>query len=464
MKRSLIFSLIATIAVLTVVGCDHDDQDQDQPSTMPSVDSEPAPANPNVIAIPAAVRQNLGITFVKPEYRRVTDTLRVPGRFELLPTARHEIRAPFGGRVELLVKQFDRVQAGEVIARINSPEWHRQQLELEEDTAEVTRARAELAIVQQSLVEGQGKVKLLEDRVARLQQAEIRRTELESELAAARNALPRLQAEIDAKVAAHEAAKHHLPLAERAIASQLGITRDQLLEEIDTPEGKQPRWQAMALVDVRAVDAGIVDSIAVTGGGRVESLNVILTTLDPLQLRVRAVALQSDLHRLRDAMPASILPPGGLAGAAPMRATLYISPDASPDQRTMDLILTPQSLQSWARPGVTALVEIAMQDAAEELAIPTGAIIQDGLQKVYFRRDRKNPDSVVRIEADLGTTDGRWVVVSSGLTDTDELVMDGIYELKLAGASQSGGALKGGHFHADGTWHADGQPEPGSKK
>ena len=173
MKRSLTISLIATIAVLTVVGCDHDDQDQDQPSTMPSVDSEPAPANPNVIAIPAAVRQNLGITFVKPEYRRVADTLRVPGRFELLPTARHEIRAPFGGRVELLIKQYDRVQAGELIARISSPDWHRQQLELEEDGADVTRARAELAIVQQSLVEGQGKVKLLEERVARLQQVEL---------------------------------------------------------------------------------------------------------------------------------------------------------------------------------------------------------------------------------------------------------------------------------------------------
>jgi hypothetical protein len=53
------------------------------------------------------------------------------------------------------------------------------------------------------------------------------------------------------------------------------------------------------------------------------------------------------------------------------------------------------------------------------------------------------------------------VIVQSGLAEGDEVVVDGLYELKLA-TSQAGGAVKGGHFHADGTFHADGEPEPGS--
>ena len=68
------------------------------------------------------------------------------------------------------------------------------------------------------------------------------------------------------------------------------------------------------------------------------------------------------------------------------------------------------------------------------------------------RRDANDPDKVVRVEADLGLDDGRWVEVKSGLADGDEVVTAGAYELVLA---TSASAPKGGHFHADGTWHPD---------
>ncbi len=57
------------------------------------------------------------------------------------------------------------------------------------------------------------------------------------------------------------------------------------------------------------------------------------------------------------------------------------------------------------------------------------------------------------MEADLGISDGKWVVARSGVTEGDEVVLDGVYELKLAGGGQ--GAEGGGHFHADGTWHPE---------
>lgn len=458
MKKQL-FSLLLALAV----GCG-DDHDHDHDHATPPA-TQAVPANVGRIDIPATVRQNLGITFAKAEYRRVASTIRVPGRFELLPTARHEMRAPFGGRVELLVKQYDRVTAGQPIARISSPEWHRLQLELEEDAAEVSKARAELMIAEQSLAEGENKAQLLADRIAKLQSAEIRRTELESELAAARNAVPRLQAEVAARRAQLDAAQHHLPLAEQAAAAQLGISREHLLEEVETPTGKRPRWQAMALVEVRAADDGIVESIQISDGGRVDALGAILTTIDPTQLRFRAVALQSDLHRFKDNQPATIVAPAdrGDAKLPAVAGMLHISPDADADERTIDLLITPKQVEAWNRPGVSAFVEIPFATADEELAIPIAAVIQDGLTKVYYKRDRKNVDVAVRVEADLGISDGRWIVVNSGLAEGDEVVLDGIYELKLASA-QSSGATTGGHFHADGTWHADGTPEPGEKK
>jgi len=74
------------------------------------------------------------------------------------------------------------------------------------------------------------------------------------------------------------------------------------------------------------------------------------------------------------------------------------------------------------------------------------------LMPVYFRRDPADPNKAIRVEADLGLDDGRWITVQSGLRVGDEVVLDGAFQLMLASASS--GQEQGGHFHADGTFHA----------
>jgi multidrug efflux pump subunit AcrA (membrane-fusion protein) len=91
--------------------------------------AEHAAAPTNRVDIPDSVRRNLGVTFAKVECRNVARTLRVPGRFEPLPTAHREYRAPLAGRVELLVTQYQRVTAGTPLYRIDAPAWRA----LEED-------------------------------------------------------------------------------------------------------------------------------------------------------------------------------------------------------------------------------------------------------------------------------------------------------------------------------------------
>ena len=91
---------------------------------------------------------------------------------------------------------------------------------------------------------------------------------------------------------------------------------------------------------------------------------------------------------------------------------------------------------------------------APGLAVPSSALVRDGLQHVLFRRDPKNPSEVARVVADMGPDDGRWVQLNSGVMLGDEVVSEGVYELKLA-TEQGGKTAKGGHFHADGTFHED---------
>jgi hypothetical protein len=107
------------------------------------------------------------------------------------------------------------------------------------------------------------------------------------------------------------------------------------------------------------------------------------------------------------------------------------------------------------RPGVSAFLEIAAETSGgRALAIPRSAIVKDGITHVFFRRDPKDANKAIRVEADMGVDDGRWVVINSGLALGDEVVLEGAYELKLATA-QSGTTQKGGHFHADGSFHGE---------
>lgn len=444
---------LAAVLLLLAAGC----QEEKSAGTAAAQTVAPArsPAPTNRIDVPESVRQNLGITFVKVEQRRVASTLRVPGRFELLPTARREYRASLAGSVRLLVSQYQQVEKGTPIFRMDSPEWHTLKRELHEAEAGIERATAELAVAQHAKAEAEQIAEATEKRIQALAGAEVRRAELETEMATRRAAIPRLDAEIRVKEAALEEAKHDLELNVEKAASVLGLSTD-FLRETEKGDGghETQRWYGINQIEIVARDAGMVETIGVTDGAWVAAGDLIATTVDPKAIRFRAVGLQSDMAKLANGLGATVLPPqGAAAGADALPGKLQLGPVANPDQRTVDLIVTPEQATDWSRPGVSSLLEVVTDGSADpELAIPLSAVVRDELTQIFFRRDPRDPDKVIRMEADLGISDGKWVVVKSGVREGDEVVLHGVYELKLAGGS---GPTGGGHFHADGTWHAE---------
>lgn len=447
------------------------------------------------IAIPETVRRNLGITFVTVERRRVGGTLRVPGHFELLPTARLEYHASLPGRVELLVGQYDHVTPGQVLYRIDSPEWRRVQRELADAVARVQPLVEQLSALDEqrmALDEYEASLrqaaKVWEERVDQLRKlrsvgggraeeltaanaelsasqvalAQLRqkraelasqRAVLEGELANIRMTMPQLAAHAapDCKQFADVSGQHDLALA--AAAALLDATAGALMEHVEGGGELLHRWRTIDVVEVRAKRGGVVEKLGVTNGGWVEQSGLVLVTADPAQLRFRGVGLQSDLGRLRNGLPARIVPPrtDSIDMQDAVSGVITLSLEAHPSERTLDLIVLPERLTHWTRPGVAANLEVSIDQTAEpELAIPVSCIVRDGLNDVFFRRDPRNPDRALRVEADLGPTDGAWVAVLSGVADGDQVVLDGAYELKLATSAQ---ATKGGHFHSDGTFH-----------
>lgn len=420
-----------------------------------------AAAPTNRIAIPPTVRRNLGITFAPVEVRHVAQTIRVPGAFELRPRARREYRMALPGRVELHVDQYERVEAGQLLYRFQSPAWPELQHEILAGEQGIDTGLAEVAVAKAKAAETRRRIALVRGRVEALAQAEFKRADLEAEAAELEAGLPRLEAEIAlAETRLENARRTRLHALHRA-ATATGLALEELQAEVDAGEGRPPYYEALDWIEVTAAEAGVVESLAVTDGAFVEPPDAVLATVDPGRVRFRALALQADLPRLAGAVGAAgarIVPPRspGIPLGEAAGATLDFGLEAHPEERTLTLLAVPEAHAPWMRPGVSAFLEVVTDATAQPaLAIPRAAVVQDGLTHVFFRRDPADPNQGIRVEADLGLGDGRWVVVKSGVVRGDEVVLDGAYELKLATQASGGAAAEGGHFHADGSFHGD---------
>jgi len=439
-----------------------------------------APAPTNRVDINAAVRQNLGITFAKVESRNVARTLRVPGRFELLPTAKREYRAAASGTVELLVQQYRAIAAGTPLYRLDSPRWREMQKELADAEASVKLAQAGadsigplLAAHENHHTEIQKAVDLWTARVSTLDQLQTAGGARGDEVAQAKAAMASSRSDLaetlekeaellarKAETAAHlDAATSRLAFLYEAAATLVGVNAADLRSPSPS-DAKIPRWRTINGIEVRALAPGIIDAVNVVSGGVIDQHAHVLSTVQPDQVRFRAVGLQSDLPRLADGQKASVVAAQATKGtdsseaASRFTGTLTLAPTADPERRTLDLILAPAegtTAPAWAKAGVSAFLEVVTSgNGGDELAVPLKCVARDGTAAIIFRRDPADPNKAIRMEADLGLDDGRWVVIKSGVAEGNEIVLDGVYQLMVA---TSGSITKGGHFHPDGTFH-----------
>lgn len=396
------------------------------------------PTPTNRVEIPSTVRDNLGITFAKVERRVVSTTIRVPGFFELKPRATMEYRPLMPGQVEFVVDELDPVEPGTVLYRFRSPEL----LDL----------LSEIDVARSSLEHARLHSETVEERLAALEAAAFKRADLQSESDDLKAEIAKSETELEASLnrAARILNFHGTPGSE-------SLTPEKLLAEVEADGVKMPYYRSIDAFEVRASKKGYVDSFAVTNGAFVEEATLLMTTIDPENVRFRALGMQGDLPVFTRAETARIVPPQATGSDIndSVEAAFKLGLSADPEARSVTLIADPAEILPWIRPGVSAFLEVAEESTGGfVLAIPRSAVVKDGITHVFFKRDPDNANKAIRVEADLGVDDGRWIEVKSGVGPNDEIILDGAYELKLATA-QSGAAQKGGHFHADGTFHAD---------
>ena len=74
------------------------------------------------VEVAGAVQKVMGLKTVRPERRRMVSTRTLNGRFELSSDARVAVPTPVAGRVSLKVRTLERVEAGQTILSVSSPD------------------------------------------------------------------------------------------------------------------------------------------------------------------------------------------------------------------------------------------------------------------------------------------------------------------------------------------------------
>lgn len=276
--------------------------------------------------------------------------------------------------------------------------------------------------------------------------AELTRVEAEAELEGLR--LARAQAELDLVVWKHSAAALRLRTAEDALAALVGVDGGPR----EGAAGAMPWWTDLAAVPLRAGAGGVVRRVRVAEGAHVQAGDPLIEIADVSTLWFEGRIPEADAARIPDAALATVRVVG--RPDAPIEVAVR-GPHPLADEASRMLWLhapVPNPDGSLAA-GVTAVASVLVDRAqGEEVLVPVESVARDGLEHVVFVRVRDAADQVVRLPVSVGRRNREWIEVLSDVMEGDELVLDGVHELREASAGKTGAR---GHFHADGTWHED---------
>ncbi|MEN9360713.1 MAG: hypothetical protein RL095_2248 [Verrucomicrobiota bacterium] len=409
---------------------------------------------PGTVELSPAALKTLGIEFASVERRVLQHVVALPGRFDPAPGGRVEIRAPASGYLRWLVKPFSQVKSGESIALLRSPQLTALLTEEGDIRAQSLQAEAKVKLTAAQLTEAQALQELRQKRLEQLRRLGAERAEIEIQIAEGKLALPRLKTE--AEGARTEA---------QALAQKLQAVENEVL----SLAGRRDRIQADGVLLMAAPNSGLLSGADAAGAAAAscacpdcagDGVGLFVTEGQSLafvnnerKLQLRVSARPDQISGLDLESPGEIRCHDGHSFAGKLR----LDPAADPLTGARSLVCLPDTaLPAHLIPGSPAnLVVKGLAPSEEVLAIPDSALVRDGNELVFFRRDPANPARIRRVVADPGKSAAGFVEIKSGIRPGDAIVTKGAYAVNLSAAANKNQAPPGFHYHADGSLHSD---------
>jgi RND family efflux transporter MFP subunit len=247
---------------------------------------------------------------------------------------------------------------------------------------------------------------------------------------------PQVQHQLDSLNAAVDTWHERLPLARQrvthkrqAVAEKIAAV-DELLQVQDAQTVIEAGLRAaiearQAFTDrltLRAPFSGVLTQFQVSVGQEVETGAVLASLLDPAHQRIEATAFLDTSRPLRG-LTAVVLPDTG----SPLVATVVrVLPSRTPAGGTR-LWIEGDAIDRVLHPGQRVRGHLRLATHSAALAVPRGALVYDAQETpyVFVQRGRDMVQQRVR----TGLTSKGWIEILSGLSDTDQVVTQGAYEL-----------------------------------
>ncbi|MBE7559536.1 efflux RND transporter periplasmic adaptor subunit [bacterium] len=378
-------------------------------------------------------------TLTRPAARReIVRRMRLPATVVAPPHSQAAVTPPVGGTIlagsgERLPRVGEMVQKGQRLARIQPPVAgadylsvysNRLQLHTMEVDLQVKRAEAEAEARRARVALEQAGA--AHKRVSELAGQNLKsQRELEEALYAKRKA--------EADVAAAELLQKAYREAETALRQS---------------DGETPVAEGFPMMDLVAPISGMILEVNAVLGEHVSASEPAFRILDPSTVFIRAHVAEADIHEFEQSAAAiyelqqrpgefhTIL--NGNGGHV-----VQIGPVVDPRTRTMPIIYELPNPDNSLRPGMALNVFIETGHVENALVIPESAVVEEDTRPVAFVQ--VSGETFQKRDLVLGFSDRGWVQVQSGITEGEQVVVEGAYVVRLASVSTSIPAH--GHAH-----------------
>ncbi|MBD2188443.1 efflux RND transporter periplasmic adaptor subunit [Pseudanabaena mucicola] len=414
-------------------------------------------ANPSAIEIDQNTAQKVGIKVEPVSKKTMAIALKATGQIEPLPDGKVKVTSPIKGTlISLLVQPGDKVEAGQVVAVLSSPELTDLRVNaLEKQTDAVASVQEAIAnlqfarqnygnqqqIVEAELRQAETELKIDQERYDRdrellasgaisrrqFQESESRFLAAKSNLSKASGRLPLLEAaaQVTKAEAMLEAAQSKVELSGSAYAARL--------RQLDS------KADADGTVTIVAPISGVVsDREATIGEGFEEAGKPIMTIVNDRRVFATANIFEKDINRIKIGQKINVTV-AGISTNSPTNTKLQgtittIGSVIAGEQRVIPVKAEINNANGQLKAGMFAELELLTSQALSPvIAIPAIAVVDmQGKKLVYV----ENGKSFEPTEVTLGQVSDGFVEVKSGLFEGDRIVTEGaplLYAQSLRG-------------------------------
>ncbi len=377
--------------------------------------------------VPIETAKYLGLAVEEVDYRAIAEVIHIPGRITALPSHRYAVAGRVAGLVLAITKQVgEPVKAGEILARLESPDFARNRYDvrkLESDVLRLqldqARAQVEGMRLESDKVVAQAQLALATSEVERAQSlrgrgvAERDVLQRETELAIATAEISRIDSSIS--LSSQEVAN----LKEQATA--LTLSRAALLAISNLPADLPLGSDLDATYEIRALADGVVVDQPAELGMWVSVGQTLMTVADYRLVQVEGEAIEAQISHLRNAAgkAARIHTDGG---TLVFGTVVWLAPEVDPVKRTAHLRIDVENADGQLFGGQWVDAAVVVENKPQVMAVPKAAIVFDGPAPYVYLKDG---ETYQRHPVALGIQDDEYIEITSGILPGDSVVIHG---------------------------------------